>query len=121
LLTGRAIIWVSLGMLWVPTRAALGYLAADAISLAVFVPLGVAACIRPLSRRQRSLDVWRLAVLACLTACAAMAVLPGWTDSVRTLLAAVALLISVGVGLAFVLDEDERAALRALRRPGPRV
>jgi hypothetical protein len=100
----------------VPDRAALGYLAADAISLAAFVPLGVVACVLPRTGAGAGrADAARLVVLAGLTVCAAFAVLPAWTDSMRTALAAGALLLTLAIGVTAVLDDDERAALRTLK------
>jgi len=114
LLTGRAAAFVVLGAVLIPALAVNGYLAADAIALALFVPAGVTAIAAPAARAGGGRDdAARLLLLAALTAGAAAAVLPAWPETLRAVLALTALAAAAGGGYALVLDADERRALGA--------
>jgi O-antigen/teichoic acid export membrane protein len=109
LLSGRAVGFALLGYTLVPGEALRGYLAADAISLAVFVAFGIVVVVAHGIGRS---DAQRLAALALLTATSAAALLVPWDPMVRSLLTVATLITASLTGYAFVLDDDERTLVR---------
>ena len=117
LLAGRASAFAALGALLIPDYAIGGYLAAEALSLGLFVPVGVAVFVVRARREGAGAgDVPRLLVLLLLTACAGAAVLPTWPGAWPTIAVLAMLFVVAGLGYAVVLDDAERSALRRAAR-----